>query len=58
MTKNMGLVLEDDVSIQSTCRQNESIFLGFIDMRWVKVTFLALIACIHIKVVFKIIRLN
>jgi hypothetical protein len=32
MTKNMGLVLEDDVSIQSTCCQNVSIFLGFIDM--------------------------
>ena len=54
----MGLVLEDYVSIQTTCRQNVSIFLGFIDMRWVKVTFLALIACIHIKEVFKIIRLN
>jgi hypothetical protein len=58
MIKNMGLVLEDNVSIQSTCCQNVSIFLGFIDMRWVKVTFLALIACIHIKEVFKIIRLN
>jgi len=54
----MGLVLEDYVSIQPTCRQNVSIFLGFIDMRWVKVTFLALIACIHIKEVFKIIQLN
>jgi len=54
----MGLVLEDNVSIQSTCCQNVSIFLGFIDMRWVKVTFLALIACIHIKEVFKIIKLN
>ena len=54
----MGLGFEDDVSIQSTCCQNVSIFLGFIDMRWVKVTFLALIACIHIKEVFKIIQLN
>jgi len=58
MTINMGLRFDDDVSIQSTCCQNVSIFLGFIDMRWVKVTFLALIACIHIKEVFKIIRLH
>ena len=32
MTINMGLGFDDDVSIQSTCRQNVSIFLGFIDV--------------------------
>ena len=35
----MGLGFEDDVSIQSTYRQNVSIFLGFIDMMWVKPDF-------------------
>ena len=35
----MGLGFEDDVSIQSTCCQNVSIFLGFIDMWSVKTDF-------------------